>query len=72
MNEMQEAVLTRTIGNILKFYQYGRDGAPNPPTLGGFADLFAKNYPDSFEENKEFIFLIDTLVVAAYNAGKKR
>ena len=71
MTTEQQETLTKCIGMILDFYQLGKDGVANPPRPGGFARRFAEAFPDSFEENMDFIFMIDRLVIASYRAGEK-
>lgn len=71
MTELQQKALTENLEGILKFFQYGKDGAPNPPRPGRFIEMFRAEYPVDYEENKDLIYLIDRLVLAAFNAGKQ-
>ena len=67
MTDEQKRTLTICLEKILKFYEYGKQGCI--AESGGFARLFRIYYPEHYEENKDFIWFIDDLVMACYRAG---
>ena len=68
MTDAQKETLNICLESILKFFEYGKRGCVAVP--GGFAYLFSVRFPEEYETNKEFIWVLDSLIMACYRAGK--
>ena len=69
MTRKQKRTIKRNLDGILRFYDHGCNGVPNPPKPGGFVKCYQKSFPNLYEKNKEVIWLIDGMIIAAFNAG---
>ena len=67
MTDSQKETLNVCLEKILAFFEYGKNGCVAEP--GGFAYLYSIRFPEQYEQNKDFIWFIDDLIMACYRAG---
>lgn len=71
MSEDEQEFLNLSLRAIIQFYCCAR-AIGTCPKAKTFTETFMENYPDVFEEHRDFLQYLDGLCAAAIRAGQKQ
>ena len=67
MTDEEKKTLMNAVPNLLRFYKCGKEDIALTP--GGFIDFVKANDPQLLRTNRELIFTLDRLIIAANKTG---